>query len=106
MSEPDLREELAALVLAVAGVVRLEPTLPSSLHRLTTAPPGLDGITLHTLTGPDDTHVTEVVADVATSTTAQARRTAHAVQRAVADCLRGHGREPGPIRVNVLSIEP
>lgn len=116
----DLLENLVDAVLSVPGVLRLEPTLHSSLRRLSagltqriaalrqpdSTTGAADGITIsgRQFNGEDPTiHVT---IDIATSTDVQARQVAAAVHAAVATHLQQRGHAPGPIRVNVLSIEP
>jgi hypothetical protein len=115
-----LLDSLAAAVLATHGVLRLEPSLQSSLRRFMTATKqqlpipnrpsasvaGSGGITVMHRTGPAGPVETQVSVDIATSPTAPAREIARAVRRAIVDCVQLHGHQAGLIHVNVLSIEP
>ena len=114
-----LLDSLAAAVLATHGVLRLEPSLQSSLRRLMTATKqqlpipnrpsvsaGAGGITVIHRTGPAGITETQVSVDIATSPLAPAREIARAVRRAIIDCVQLHGHHAGLIHVNVLSIEP
>ena len=115
-----LLDSLAAAVLAIDGVLRLEPTLQSSLRRLMTATKqrrpgpgrpsakvaGSDKITVTHRPGPTGRAETHVSVDIATSALAPARQIAHTVREAIVDCLQLNGHRAGVIRVNVLSIEP
>lgn len=87
-------------VLAVPGVVRLEPTLSTAgpgvlLHRGPT-----DGIRLLERAG-----VVDVDANIATTATCQAREVTHRVQAGLAALLTEHGYIPGSVAVSVLTIE-
>ena len=91
-------------VLAVDGVVRLEPTVKSlfrsgilGTERGSGTP---DGISL-TSFGV----ITEVTVDLATTARHQSRAVAESVQHVVREVLEAHDREAGQIRVNVLSID-
>jgi hypothetical protein len=115
-----LLDSLAAAVLATHGVLRLEPTLQSSLRRLMTATKqqlpgpgpltatvaGSDKITVTHRPGPTGRAETQLSVDIATSTIAPARQIARAVRQSIVDCLQLNGHQPGLIHVNVLSIEP
>ena len=106
----DLREELAAASVAVAGVARLEPTLRNALRRLQAGTTVLlngrdvrsaaDGIELHRRGSVVDVHV-----DVVTDPSRSAAATAREVRRALAAVLVGHGLQAGALSVAVLSIE-
>lgn len=91
-------------VLAVDGVARLEPTLKSLfLARVpgSTRDAGSpDGIQL-TSHGA----ITDVTVDLATAGALSSREVAEAVRHVVGQLLETHGREPGRIQVNVLTIE-
>ena len=100
-SPADLLGVLAQAVLAVAGVVRLEPTLSTSgpgflLHRSPT-----DGLHLLVHAGTADVDV-----NVATTAGVPARAVAHQVQAGIAGVLSAHGHLPGAVTVSVLAIEP
>ena len=92
---------VADAVLAVPGVVRLEPTLstagPSMLlrHRPT------DGIRLLDRAG-----VVDVDVYLCTTAAHQARAVTHQVQAGIAGVLTAHGYTPGPVTVSVLTINP
>lgn len=99
-NRPDVRRVLATAVLAVPGVVRLEPTL-------STAGPGVllrndpaDG--LHLLLRPGSA---DVDINIATGTAHQARAVAHQIHAVVASTLALHGHKPGAVTVSVLTIE-
>lgn len=91
-------------VLAVDGVARLEPTLKSLfLARV----PGSardadspDGIRLTSLGT-----ITDVTVDLAATGDQSSREVAEAVQHVVGQLLETQDREPGRIKVNVLTIE-
>lgn len=91
-------------VLAVDGVARLEPTLKSLF--LARAPGSTrdadspDGIQLTSLGT-----ITDVTVDLAAAGEPSSREVAEAVQHVVSELLETHGREPGRIKVNVLTIE-
>ncbi|GAA3697531.1 hypothetical protein GCM10022204_11960 [Microlunatus aurantiacus] len=91
-------------VLAVDGVARLEPTLKSLfLARVPGSPRGPDspdGIELTSLGA-----IADVSVDIAATGEHAAREIAEAVQHVVGQLLETHGREPGRIKVNVLTIE-
>jgi hypothetical protein len=114
-----LLDSMAAAVLATPGVLRLEPNLPRSLRRSMTATQQLPGpgrltatvagsemITVTHHPGPNGRLATQVSVDIATSTLATARQIARTVREAIVDCLQYNRHEPGPIHVNVRSIEP
>lgn len=119
-TEATLLDSLTAAVLATHGVLRLEPTLHSSLRRFMTATKqqlpvpnrpsatvaGTGGIMVTHRTGHPDLTETQVSVDIATSPLAPARQIARAVRRAIVDCLQLHGHQAALIHVNVLSIEP
>lgn len=119
-SEHDLVRSLAAAVLSVPGVVRLEPTRQRSLRRLMTTSPrqlavprrtpsttaSVDGITLSRPGTRDGRPAIQVSIDVAVSDDAPALDTAAAVHAAVTAHLRYQGCRIGLTCVNVLSIEP
>jgi hypothetical protein len=119
-AEVTLLDSLAAAVLATHGVLRLEPSLQSSLRRFMTATKqqlpipnrpsvnvaGAGGITVIHRTGPAGLMETQVSVDIATSPLAPAREIARAVRRAIIDCVQLHRHHAGLIHVNVLSIEP
>lgn len=91
-------------VLAVEGVARLEPTLKSLfLARVpgsTKQAGSTDGIQLTSLGA-----ITDVTVDLAAAGGRSSREVAEAVQHVVGQLLETHGREPGRIKVNVLTIE-
>ena len=92
---------LADAVLAVPGVVRLEPTLSTSgpgvlLHRSPT-----DGIRLLDRAG-----VADVDVNIATTAACQAREVTHHVQACITSLLPTHGYTPGSTAVSVLTIDP
>ena len=104
---PGDRELLSLIgdaVLAVDGVARLEPTLKSLfLARVPGSSRGADspdGISLNSLGA-----ITDVTVDLAAAAGHPSREVAEAVQNVVGQLLASHGREPGRIRVNVLTIE-
>ncbi len=101
------RELLAVIgdaVLAVDGVARLEPTLKSLfLARVPGSSRGSDspdGISLTSLGA-----ITDVTVDLAAAAGHPSREVAEAVQNVIGQLLASQGREPGRIRVNVLTIE-
>lgn len=102
--EPDRAVVLAALaetVLAVPGVVRLEPTLSTSgpgllLHRNPT-----DGIRLLIRTG-----AAQVDINIATQADCQARTVAHQIQANTTSVLLAHGYPSSSVTVSVLTVEP
>lgn len=99
-SSPDvLLAALAEAVLAVEGVLRLEPTLSTSgagalLQRRPT-----DGVRLLDRAG-----VVDVDVDIATTPGCQARAVTHLVQAGIASLLPAHGYAAGSVAVSVLTI--
>jgi hypothetical protein len=119
-ADPTLADSLAAAVLATPGVLRLEPTLQSSLRRFMAAttqhlpiPGGPSGkvagsneITITHRPGPTRLAETQVSVDIATSPlAAPALQIARSVRQSIVDCLQLNRHQPGLIHVNVLSIE-
>lgn len=102
VTDPQLRQLIAAAAAQTPGVVRLEPTLKSVIRDLSrpiqTA--SLEGITLIRRAG-----VVEVTVDVAVDPRRTALRVAMDVQHHIADCIRRERLIPGPINVTVLAIE-
>jgi hypothetical protein len=104
VGDRELLSLIGDAVLAVDGVARLEPTLkslflarvPGSSRR----PDSPDGIELTSLGS-----ITDVTIDIAAATRHPSREVAEAVQHVVGELLVSHGREPGRIRVNVLTID-
>ncbi len=104
---PDDRALLSLIgdaVLAVDGVARLEPTLKSLFlarvpgsARTADSP---DGIELTSLGA-----ITDVAVDIAATDQHPSREVAESVQHVVGQLLQTHGREPGRIKVTVLTIE-
>ena len=91
---------LAEAVLAVPGVVRLEPTLSTAgpsvlLHRTPT-----DGIRLLARA-----QTAEVDVNIATVATCQARSVTHEVQARTAQVLTTHGYPVSTVTISVLTIE-
>ena len=119
-ADATLADSLAAAVLATPGVLRLEPTLQSSLRRFMAAttqhlpiPGGPSGkvagsneITITHRPGPTRLAETQVSVDIATSPHAPALQIARSVRQSIVDCLQLNRHQPGLIHVNVLSIEP
>jgi hypothetical protein len=119
-ADATLADSLAAAVLATPGVLRLEPTLQSSLRRFIAATtqhlpiPGWPSgkvagshvITITHRPGPTHLPETQVSVDIATSPLAPARQIARSVRQSIVDCLQLNRHQPGLIHVNVLSIEP
>lgn len=108
--EQTLRQLLAAAVVGVDGVNRLEPTLMNLLANIAAArprvlpnagpkPESADGIVITTRAA-----VTDVTIDIATDR--QALETAAIVRERVCGLLIASGREPGHVTVNVLNTEP
>lgn len=113
----DLLQGLAAAVLSVPGVLRLEPTLGSSLRRLMPSAPrspssaqqagtatGVDGIIVRRLDQQEG--LAQIDVDIATATDAQALHTATAVHHTASDYLSRRGNPRARVNVRVLSIEP
>src|SRR3954451_2700112 len=73
---------VADAVLAVPGVIRLEPTLSTSGPRALLQRSPFDGLHLHTKEGTATVDI-----NLATSTTHQARAVAHQVQTSITDTL-------------------
>lgn len=97
-----LRAAIAEVVLATAGVVRLEPTLRSAgLHGLGRLQP-FDGIHLIVRSSLVDADV-----NVSTIGTHQARVVAEDLHRRLTDFLNASrtGRVLGHLTINVLSID-
>lgn len=92
---------LADAVLAVAGVVRLEPTLSTSGPRVLVGRHHTDGLHVLQRSGEADVDV-----NVATSSTHQARTVAHQIHTSIAEVLAAHGHSTGSITVSVLRINP
>lgn len=105
-----LAELVARAIRTTPGVVRLEPTMKNSLNRLMAKgtakvgrsgrAAGIDGIVLSVRDG-----LTAAAVDITTDTNHAAVDVADAVQRTVHELLSTHGQQPGPISVNVLSVE-
>ena len=91
-------------VLAVDGVVRLEPTV-KSLFRSGILGAAKDSGTTDGISVTSYCAITEVTVDLATTARHQSRAVAESVQHAVREVLEAHGREAGQIRINVLSID-
>ena len=92
---------VAEAVLAVPGVVRLEPTLSTAgpgvlLHRSPA-----DGIRLLDRAG-----VVDIDVNLATTAACQAREVTHRVRADLAALLPAHGYTTGSVAVSVLAIDP
>lgn len=99
----ELTDEIAAVVVATAGVVRLEPSLKSALGQLAVtskATAAVDGV--HVVSRGE---VTEVSVDIATSGTLPALASAELVQQRIQDAIRQAGHQPGSVTVSVLAVE-
>lgn len=113
-------EALAAMISRaledLPGVVRLEPTLKSTLTRMRSM--SIRGVQKWThsdtepaSTGRDGIYLTvagsfaEVTVDLATDMSHSAVDTAKAAQHAAAEAIRKAGLHPGTIDVSILSIE-
>jgi len=95
-------DAVASAVLAIPGVVRLQPTLSTSGPGLLIHRNPSDGIRFLTRAG-----TAEVDVSIATTTAAcEARGVVHHVRATVADVLIAHGHRPGTIAVSVLAVEP
>ena len=92
---------LADAVLAVPGVVRLEPTLSTSGPRVLVGRHHTDGLHVLQRSGEADVDV-----NVATSSTYQARTVAHQVHTSIAEVLVANGYTAGSVAVSVLRINP
>ena len=90
---------LAESVLAVPGVVRLEPTLSTSGPAALLRSRPTDGIRLLDRAG-----VVDIDVDIATTASCQARAVTHQVQASIASLLPAHGYAVGSIVVSVLTI--
>ncbi len=99
-SQVEVRRALAAAVIAVPGVVRLEPTLSTAGPRVLLRRDPTDGLHLLIRAGS-----AEVDVNIATSTTHQARAVTHQIQASIASTLTTHGHRPGAVTVSVLTIE-
>jgi hypothetical protein len=96
-----LLAELAEAVLAVPGVVRLEPTISTAGPSILLRPSPTDGI--HVI---DRAGVADVDISLATSAACEARTVTHLVQTVVAKLLEVHGYTRGSVAVSVLTIHP
>jgi uncharacterized alkaline shock family protein YloU len=92
---------LAQAVLAVPGVVQLEPTLSTSGPAVLLRHSPTDGIRI--MMRAD---VAEIDVSLATTAACQARAVAHQVRSVVADLLTAHGYTNGSVAVSVLTIHP
>ncbi|GAB2576301.1 hypothetical protein [Microlunatus antarcticus] len=94
-----LRVQVAQLVVAHPGVLRMEPTLLGALHSLRQGG-SLDGIQL-------DVHGRVVDLDVNVSTRAshQARASVIELHRMLRELVAAHGFVPGSVEISVLAVE-
>jgi len=92
---------LAEAVLAIPGVVRLEPTLSTTGLGLLLHQDPTDGIRLLIRAG-----AAEVDINIATRADCQARAVTHQVQADTARLLRAHGYQTSSTAVSVLTIVP
>lgn len=97
-SESEVRSALASAVLAVPGVVRLEPTLSTAGPSILLRHDPADGLHLLLRTG-------DVDVNLATSSSHQARAVAHEVHAVVASTLALHGHQRGAVTVSILTID-
>ncbi len=99
-SHEALLTAIKAAVLAVPGVVRLEPTLSTGGPAVLLRRGPTDGIRLLDRAG-----VVDVDVDIATAAAWQAREVTHHVQAGLAALLLVHGYVAGSVTVSVLTIE-
>lgn len=99
----ELGDALADLVLASAGVLRIEPTLRGAVHAWRNGDG--DGPAQHvelTVRG----RIVDVGVHLAVAADHQARLLAHRVRERLRENLVGRGLEPGTIEISILVIEP
>lgn len=109
----ELRRAAAAAIIALPGVVRLEPTLSNALRRLHTATvakaatgnettySAADGIRLTRRGDLIDIHV-----DITITTTPAANLTAETVRDTLRSAIVAYRLLPGEVTVTVLKLQP
>lgn len=95
-----LLTSLADAVLAVPGVIRLEPTLSTAGPRVLLGRRHTDGLHVLQRAGSADVDL-----NVATSSTHQARTVAHQISACITETIAAHGYTTGSVAVSVLTIK-
>ena len=103
MDTEELGVALAELVLASAGVLRIEPTLRGAVHAWRSGDADEPARHLE-LTARG--RIVDVSVHLAVAADHQARLLAHRLRERLRDHLAGRGLEPGTVEISILVIKP
>ncbi len=99
----ELTDELADLITATSGVLRIEPTLRGAVHAWRS---GDDDEAAQHLEVTARGRMVDVSVHLAVSSDQQARLLAHRLRERLQEHLRGRGLEAGTVEISILVIEP